>query len=411
MDQESLIEAAVQHCTRDSDGLLKIGDLWMQPEKEWQKHELLKRHPELKAQVVVRTGGDWRGKYADEETARKIAWLIHEKKLWRVPVLAEEEETAQQAPLAVAVQEAHSSLEEVQEGSSSSSSGSQGADEDSEEGIGPFSLSTNELSLNQVEMQLSQLLGHSRKFKLRFSPEKHIALIDLSSIISGISTNDAAIVVRRILGKHPEIKTLKLKFSGRGQKSIDTLPLQDVLGFVFLLPGKMAAQVRFQAAKLLVHFIGGDAALSMLAKAAASVKPRLGCLRNDHLYVMQYDFDASSVKIGRSDDVEKRRKTLEACQNFKVIVRKVYPGMGHMESSIHRRLRGYSSRKGSGREWFQMTPPDASMIIERMFLKAKLWKGAGNLFARNKKPRTPHSCSHLSPNQPASRGGESRRPF
>jgi hypothetical protein len=73
----------------------------------------------------------------------------------------------------------------------------------------------------------------------------------------------------------------------------------------------MAAQVRFQAAKLLIHFIGGDAALSMSAKAAASVKPRLGCLRNDHLYVMQYDFDASSVKIGRSDDVEKRRKILQ----------------------------------------------------------------------------------------------------
>jgi hypothetical protein len=167
MDRELLIDEAVRHCTRDPEGLLKIGDLWLQPEKDWQKHELLKRHPELKAQVVVRIGGDWRGKYASEETSRKIAWLIHTKKLWRAPVVAEEEETeaeetAQQAPPAVAVQEAPSSLEEVDQGSSSSSSGSQEADEDSEEGVGPeildssarFSLSTNELSLNQMEMQL-----------------------------------------------------------------------------------------------------------------------------------------------------------------------------------------------------------------------------------------------------------------
>jgi len=446
MDRELLIDEAVRHCTRDPEGLLKIGDLWLQPEKDWQKHELLNRNPELKAQVVVRTGGDWRGEYASEETARKIAGLIHLEKLWRAPVLAEEEgteaeETAQQAPPAVAVQEAPSSLEEVEEsgGSSSSSSGSKGADlshvavfdeEDASPSEGlddgsdenrlvidpitPAFPLANELNLVQVEVQLAELLGHEVNLKgLRSTPNKMVSLIDITLLFTGLAANQAGLVGRRLLYEHPEVRrrTVKLKFPGRGQRPIDVLPLEDLIIFAFLLPGKAAAQMRFQAAKLLVRYIGGDAALSVLAKAAASVKPRLGCLRNDHLYVMQYDFDASSVKIGRSDDVVKRRKTLEACQNFKVIVRKVYPGMGHMESSIHRGLRGYSSRKGSGREWFRMTPPEASRIIERMFLKAKLWKGAGNLFARNKKPRTPHSCSHLSPNQPASRGGESRRPF
>jgi hypothetical protein len=56
---------------------------------------------------------------------------------------------------------------------------------------------------------------------------------------------------------------------------------------------------------------------------------RLCSTPHDSLYVMRYSHDSKFVKIGRSRNVEGRRATLEAGQNFHVEVLVVFPGKGH----------------------------------------------------------------------------------
>jgi len=53
----------------------------------------------------------------------------------------------------------------------------------------------------------------------------------------------------------------KFKFPGRGRQTIDVAPLATALEFAFLLPGKAAANIRRQAATLMVRYLGGDTTL------------------------------------------------------------------------------------------------------------------------------------------------------
>jgi hypothetical protein len=444
MDRASLVDAAVRHCARDPEGLLKIGDLWLQPEKEWQKHELLKRHPELKAQVMVRLGGDWRGKYADEETARKIAALVDVQKLWRAPEVPEEEETeaeetAQQAPPAVAVQEAPSSLEEEEQGSLSSSSGSEGADlshvavfkeenaspsESLDDGsdenrlvVGPITPAfplANELNLVQMEVQLAELLGHEVNLKsLRTSPDKLVALIDITVLFTGLSANNAGEVVRKLLPEHPEVqgRTVKLKFPGRGQRPIDVLPIEDAISFAFLLPGKAAAQMRFQAAKLLVRYIGGDVTLVQevyanrgmqedlsaappedltpeeevvrmcgeAVEASSSASPSrdapfrlppapiiieseksVGLPGSDHLYAALRVED-NFMKVGVSKDVLDRTTGIARYFQGTYDLLAVWPREAVLEDIVLEKLRPYRAQLGTSREHF-----DSRVTLENL---------------------------------------------
>ena len=56
------------------------------------------------------------------------------------------------------------------------------------------------------------------------------------------------------------------------------------------------------------------------------------------LYVMQNSRIAAELKIGRSRDVEARRRSLQASQNFKMLVLAVFLQAGHIETSVHRIL-------------------------------------------------------------------------
>ena len=82
----------------------------------------------------------------------------------------------------------------------------------------------------------------------------------------------------------------------------------------------------------------------------------------DHLYVMQYS-SGGSVKIGRSFNVEKRRRQLMACQDFRIRVLQRYPRKGFLEPHIHRLLQSKRSRGGPGVEWFQVSAADAHAVI------------------------------------------------
>ena len=77
---------------------------------------------------------------------------------------------------------------------------------------------------------------------------------------------------------------------------------------------------------------------------------------------MKYSTDDTAVKIGRSDNVDKRRRRLEACQNFFVEVVAIFPGKGSLEAAVHHQLQNYQSNKGAGKEWFNISAADAALV-------------------------------------------------
>ena len=83
----------------------------------------------------------------------------------------------------------------------------------------------------------------------------------------------------------------------------------------------------------------------------------------DDLYVMQYS-TGDAVKIGRSRDVEKRRRSLESGHNFFVALVAVFPAEGHLESLVHKHLQIFRSTTGAGKEWFNVSKEQAITVIQ-----------------------------------------------
>lgn len=93
----------------------------------------------------------------------------------------------------------------------------------------------------------------------------------------------------------------------------------------------------------------------------------------DHLYVMQYSFDPTTVKIGRSFDVEARRRGMEAGHNFRMIVVQVYRRCGNLERKLHQKLKKRRSLLGAGKEWFTLNAHEAVRIIRSFILRQNHW--------------------------------------
>jgi len=147
-----------------------------------------------------------------------------------------------------------------------------------------------------------------------------------------------------MLETFPEIRALftDFKFPGRGQRDTPVCSEKDLQNILARLPGKAAADYR---------------ATGMLSK-----RPKRA-LERDDLYVMKYSNDSTVVKIGRSHDVNKRRKQLEAGQNFHVEVIATFPGSGRLEDHVHALLSQKRSTAGAGCEWFNVSAVEAVRVI------------------------------------------------
>jgi len=84
------IDAAVAHCPRNGDGLLKLGGLWLESRVAHSNLSslltgFLAQHEALAPQVVhVKTGRRQdRGMFATEAVAKQLAQLIPPERLWR----------------------------------------------------------------------------------------------------------------------------------------------------------------------------------------------------------------------------------------------------------------------------------------------------------------------------------------
>ena len=119
-------------------------------------------------------------------------------------------------------------------------------------------------SSDGIPAQLSTLLGHPVK-RIRITNEvpPRISVIDLAAAITMKDANQAAEQVAYVKRRHPEVTDIfgDFKFPGRGQKSTAVAELRGAVELTFLLPERLAAQVRRQAAELLVRYLGGGMAL------------------------------------------------------------------------------------------------------------------------------------------------------
>ena len=189
----------------------------------------------------------------------------------------------------------------------------------------------------RLEDILSGAAGQVRK--MDESPPRY-ALVDILRIATGYSHTNAGILHLRVQRRDQLEEFEKVKFPGQGQRLTQVCTADDAHQMIARLGGKFAAEFR----------------------ATKKKRKRKRGPKHDDLYVMKCSFDDAAVKIGRSDNVKRRKRTLEAGQNFFVEVVAVFPGKGWFEKEVHRNLQDYRSTSGAGREWFNICAEDAAAI-------------------------------------------------
>ena len=86
----------------------------------------------------------------------------------------------------------------------------------------------------------------------------------------------------------------------------------------------------------------------------------------EDLYVMRYSFDESAVEIGGSNKTAQRRSSLQAGHNFYVETLAIFPGKGHLEQKIHKKLKAFFSGRGAGVEWFDIHVSEAVGVVSSL---------------------------------------------
>ena len=94
--------------------------------------------------------------------------------------------------------------------------------------------------------------------------------------------------------------------------------------------------------------------------------------KKDDLYVMQNSRIADEKKIGKSHDPDARAKELQKSHNFKMQILKVYHGQGHLEATVHRRLKARNVTEGDGKEWFKVDLETLDLIIQGAIAESQL---------------------------------------
>ena len=88
--------------------------------------------------------------------------------------------------------------------------------------------------------------------------------VDVVQVITGMAKNNAGNYFERMKTTHPEVSTncRNYRFPGRGQRLTPVMAdTRSIVELILALPGRHAARVRRQAAKLLVRYLGGDLSL------------------------------------------------------------------------------------------------------------------------------------------------------
>ena len=190
-------------------------------------------------------------------------------------------------------------------------------------------------------MRLEDILsGAAGKVRKTDESPPRYSLVNIICIAIGCSQTSASHTLLRVQRLHQLEEFGMVKFPGRGQRLTPVCTADEAQQMLARLGGKNAAEFR----------------------ATGKTSKRTCGPTHDDLYVMKYSFDDTAVKIGRSDNVKRRKRTLEAGQNFFMDVVAIFPGKGWFEKEVHRNLQDYRSTSGAGREWFNICAEDAAAI-------------------------------------------------
>ena len=83
----------------------------------------------------------------------------------------------------------------------------------------------------------------------------------------------------------------------------------------------------------------------------------------DDMYIMENPRIPGEIKIGRSRDPQERAKQLCAGNNYRMAVKRIYPGKGFLEKTIHKKLKRRLVEEGSSVEWFRISVEQAEALI------------------------------------------------
>jgi hypothetical protein len=178
----------------------------------------------------------------------------------------------------------------------------------------------------------------TKQIRMTAETPPRVSVIDIISLITGHDSHTCSVTAHDLQKAHPSLAICdKAKLPGPGRHSY-VCKVDQLEQLLAVMPGKAAAEFR------------------------ATGKRRKREPQTDDLYVMKYSNDNGCVKIGRSECVEKRRRSLESGQNFFVEVVVIFPGKGHLEPEVHSRLQHFHSKAGAGKEWFNISAADATLV-------------------------------------------------
>ena len=91
-----------------------------------------------------------------------------------------------------------------------------------------------------------------------------------------------------------------------------------------------------------------------------------------HLYIMQNSRIPDEKKLGKSHDPEQRAKDLGKSHNFTMQILKVYNGCGHLEATVHKRLKARKVSEGLGEEWFKIDLQTLDTIVQGVIAESQI---------------------------------------
>ena len=255
--------------------------------------------------------------------------------------------------------------------------------------------------------------------RIRMTPEKQPALIDVIAILTKKNKNDSSLVWRRLEGYSRAVQSncLDGTFPGNSRRTPIAKDLKTLIQVIFMLPGREASLVRQAAAEVFVRFMGGDLTLiqdvqrmnevqSLLrehepehpmrmfgeaveseatctevsappagSQEAASLPPlqvppnpvivkvedSIGLPGSDHLYAASR-LEDNILKIGVSKDVVERMPELSRSFQAGYALQAVWPGEAALEELVLEKLKPFKAAVGNSREHF-----DSRVTLEYLY--------------------------------------------
>jgi len=178
-----------------------------------------------------------------------------------------------------------------------------------------------------------------------------MSIFDVIQAVTGQAPSNCKHTWDRLVASYLDamFSTSSFKFEGQGQKETPVCTLEMMHQIWRLLLGKDAAYRR-----------------AGLEPPSRSSNPA------DGLYIMQYSTSRSAVKIGRSIDVNKRKRSLESGHNFFTEVAAVFPEKGYLEAAVHKRLEAKRSKTGAEIEWFDISVDSTLKCITEVLRESEV---------------------------------------